>query len=355
MDEESPLTQVDLPVNENYEKETLDSTHISCANRWFEKIFSREFAKTFFTGQFLSLMLCGTAVTSGLLQQYGINAPTSQCFLNYVLLSIVYGGYLGCRSGERTLSCIIKTQGWKYALLAVIDVEANYLVVKAYSFTSVTSVQVLDSFSIPAVMLLSYIFLRVKYHISHIIGAIICLIGIGGLILADVLAKNHPDISQASNIPVGDVLCIFGAILYSVSNVGEEYVVKNFARSEFLGIIGIFGSFVSGIQAIILERDRFEGVDFLSVKILLPWILYSICLFLLYSIMTIGIQYTSAAAINLAILSADFYALLVGVFVFNYTFHILYFFAMAFIVFGIIVYSIKDTENRVPNTPQQLD
>lgn len=33
-------------------------------------------------------------------------------------------------------------RGWKYALVALADAEANFLVVKAYQFTSLTSVQV---------------------------------------------------------------------------------------------------------------------------------------------------------------------------------------------------------------------
>lgn len=52
----------------------------------------------------------------------------------------------------------------------------------------------------------------------------------------------------ASNKPLGDFLVIAGAALYGVSNVGEEYVVKHFARTEFLGMLGLFGSFISGIQ-----------------------------------------------------------------------------------------------------------
>jgi hypothetical protein len=51
---------------------------------------------------------------------------------------------------------------WKYALLAVADVEANYFVVKAYSYTSITSVMLLDCFTIPCVMVLSYFFLKAK-------------------------------------------------------------------------------------------------------------------------------------------------------------------------------------------------
>lgn len=37
---------------------------------------------------------------------------------------------------------ILKRRWWKYMILGVIDIEANYLVIKAYQYTTLTSVQV---------------------------------------------------------------------------------------------------------------------------------------------------------------------------------------------------------------------
>jgi len=37
---------------------------------------------------------------------------------------------------------VCRNRGWKYALLALIDVEANFLVVKAYQYTNLISIQV---------------------------------------------------------------------------------------------------------------------------------------------------------------------------------------------------------------------
>ena len=36
----------------------------------------------------------------------------------------------------------MKERGWKYFFLALFDVEANFLVVKAYQYTNLTSIQV---------------------------------------------------------------------------------------------------------------------------------------------------------------------------------------------------------------------
>lgn len=49
-----------------------------------------------------------------------------------------------------------------------------------------------------------------------------------------------------------------------------------------------------------------------------PLLIFVISLFTFYSTMTIVIQLTSATAVNLSILSADFYTLLFGLFLFSY-------------------------------------
>ncbi len=47
---------------------------------------------------------------------------------------------------------------------------------------------------------------------------------------------------------LGDALCLSAAVLYGAGNVGEEYLVKQNSRIEYLGMIGLFGSIISGIQ-----------------------------------------------------------------------------------------------------------
>ena len=54
----------------------------------------------------------------------------------------MYTSWLAYRKSEQSLLAVIRGRGWKYFLLAVVDVEANYLMVKAYHYTTVTSVQV---------------------------------------------------------------------------------------------------------------------------------------------------------------------------------------------------------------------
>ncbi|KAB7501501.1 Solute carrier family 35 member F1, partial [Armadillidium nasatum] len=106
-------------------------------------------------------------------------------FINYVLLCLVYTTWMACRSGEGSLLKVVKARGPKYFLLAVVDVEANYLVLRAYQYTSVTSVQLLDCFVVPVVLALSWLFLKVRYKLVHVLGVGLCLLGVGCLVWAN--------------------------------------------------------------------------------------------------------------------------------------------------------------------------
>ncbi len=72
------------------------------------------------------LLIC-TGISSQSLASKGIDAPTFQAFLNYVLLAATFGAARATH--WRTP---LQQQWWRYALLAVLDVEGNYLVTRAY-------------------------------------------------------------------------------------------------------------------------------------------------------------------------------------------------------------------------------
>uniref|UniRef100_H2ZTU6 Solute carrier family 35 member F2 n=2 Tax=Latimeria chalumnae TaxID=7897 RepID=H2ZTU6_LATCH len=195
----------------------------------------------------LSVLICGTAITSQYLaDDYKMNTPMLQSFLNYLLLFLVYTTMLALRKGDDNLVKILKKKWWKYMLLGLVDVEANYIIVKAYQYTTLTSVQLLDCFVIPVVMILSWFILRSRYKVIHFVAVIICLLGVTAMVGADVLAGRQQ--GAGNNQLLGDSLVLIAATLYGIVNVYEEYIVKNLSRVEFLGMVGLFGIIFSGIQ-----------------------------------------------------------------------------------------------------------
>ena len=93
-----------------------------------------------FLGQCLSILLCGTGTTSQLLDAwYHLSVPTTQVFIVYILLAAIFGSALATR---KDFLHIVRENWWKYIVLGILDVEGNYLVVLAYKYTNLTSIQV---------------------------------------------------------------------------------------------------------------------------------------------------------------------------------------------------------------------
>ncbi|XP_042860332.1 solute carrier family 35 member F1-like isoform X2 [Penaeus japonicus] len=293
-------------------------------------------------GQVASLLLCVTGACCHLLNKtYHLQLPAAVSFINYVLLCLVYTTWLACRSGEGSLLRVVRTKGLKYFVLAAVDVEANYLVLKAYQFTSVTSVQLLDCFVVPVVLALSWLFLKVRYKLVHVLGVGLCLLGVGCLVWANV-EDGKAAIPGAERL-LGDMLCLGGATLYGISNVAQEYVVKTYDSVEFLGMMGLFGSLINGIQLAILERNDVGSVRWDTWPVLALVGGFSAAQFLFYVVAPAVIRVTSATALNLALFTADFYILITGIALFKFKFHPLYFLSYILVVTGVIVFVIKPT------------
>ncbi|XP_047547702.1 solute carrier family 35 member F2 isoform X2 [Lutra lutra] len=297
------------------------------------QLFTWNILKTIALGQMLSLCICGTAITSQFLaEKYKVNTPMLQSFINYCLLFLFYTVTLAFQSGSDNLLSILKRKWWKYVLLGLADVEANYLIVRAYQYTTLTSVQLLDCFGIPVLMALSWFILYARYRATHFIAVAVCLLGVGTMVGADILAGREDN---------------SGASLYAVSNVCEEYVVKKLSRQEFLGMVGLFGTVISGIQLLIVEYKDIAGIPW-DWKIALLFVAFALSMFCLYSFMPLVIKVTSATSVNLGILTADLYSLFFGLFLFGYKFSGLYILSFTVIMVGFVLYCSTPTRTAEP-------
>ncbi|MQL71137.1 hypothetical protein Taro_003453 [Colocasia esculenta] len=258
-------------------------------------------------GQFVSLLITSTGFSSSELARRGINAPTSQSFLNYVLLGLVYGAILIYR--RRAL--------------------------RAYQYTSLTSVMLLDCWAIPSVIFLTWIFLKTRYKFRQFAGVAICVAGLVLVVFSDVHAEDR---AKGSNPLKGDIFVIAGSMLYAVSNVSEEFLVKEGDRTELMAMLGTFGAVISACQISILERDELKSIHW-TVGAVLPFIGFALAMFLFYSTVPILLKLSGSTMLNLSLLTSDMWAVLIRIFAYHEKVDWMYFIAFAAVAVGLVVYS----------------
>ncbi|XP_012456728.2 uncharacterized protein LOC105777803 isoform X2 [Gossypium raimondii] len=279
-------------------------------------------------GQFLSLLITSTGFSSSELSNRGINAPTSQSFLNYALLTVVYGSVM-----------LYKRQALKDRLLNSTKFT-SCAVVKAYQYTSITSVMLLDCWSIPSVMLLTFIFLKTKYRFRKIAGVIVCVAGLVMVIFSDVHAGDR---SGGRDPRKGDLLVIAGATLYAISNVSEEFLVKNANRVELMSFLGLFGAIISAIQISIIERNELKSIHW-TAGAAFPFFGFSLAMFLFYSFVPVLLKMSGSTMLNLSLLTSDMWAVIIRIFAYHEKVDWMYFLAFAAVAVGLVIYSGGDKE-----------
>ena len=120
--------------------------------------------------------------------------------------------------------------------------------VKGFGYTNLLSAELLDACSIITVVVLSFLFMKVRYHWTQIFGILVCLGGLGLLVASD--AKTyHPSLNYlrvrgknygAIDAVKGDLFVILGACCYGISNVLEEFLVSKRPLYEVVGQVSHF-------------------------------------------------------------------------------------------------------------------
>nr|CAI5842048.1 unnamed protein product [Callosobruchus analis] len=289
-------------------------------------------------GQFLSLILCAMNTLAHYINSNPTGVlPTGQSFPHYMFLCAIYTSWLAFRRGDKGLISIIKVRGWRYLLLCLIDVQANTLLSTAHQYTTLTSVQLLGCVAIPVALALSCLVLGVRYRMVHIIAVSVCLMGVGCLVWANIEDTRLDGKIQL----VGDMLSLGSAILFAIVTVLQELSVKSTDIVEYLGLLGLFGSIVSGIQMLLLEKQTLISSTWSNSSALLSS--FSACQFMFCTFSSLFLLNMGTTALHLSLLSGNFYTLIIGIVLFKYKFHALYFLSYTLSMTGVYIYAIKQT------------
>uniref|UniRef100_A0A199U9W4 EamA domain-containing protein n=1 Tax=Manihot esculenta TaxID=3983 RepID=A0A199U9W4_MANES len=226
-----------------------------------------------------------------------------------------------------------------YLLLAFADVQGNYLVNKAYQFTSLTSVTLLDCWTIAWAIVLTWFFLGTRYSIWQLFGAAICVVGLGLVLLSDAGVGGE----DGSKPLLGDSLVIAGTLFFACSNVGEEFCVKKKDRIEVVSMLGFFGMLVSLVELSIFELKSLESVSW-SADIILAIAGYTLSLFMFYTLVPFVLKLSGATMFNLSLLTSDMWAVVFCIFFYRQEVDWLYFLSFAVVTVGLVIYSTTEKD-----------
>jgi len=300
-------------------------------------------------GQVCCLLLTVTGVTSNLLATHGVSLPTTQSAMNYVLLAVVFGV---ARRFSREPSRVAM---WRYALLAFFDVEANFLVVMAYKYTSITSVSLTSAFSVPMVMLASHWMQAARYRALHVVGAIFAIAGLLILVLTD--AHRRGDTTSGSNPLLGDILVVIGASLYAGTNVVQEQLLGAAPLAEVMANLGLCGAVLSVVQAALIEGQAvMQQVDWSRPIVAGALTGYIAALFGYYTIEPLILRLGGATTLNLSLLAANCWDAAARVFLLG-GFSALagrdFVVSLAFVTLGILCYSLAGPVKTPPRDAER--
>jgi solute carrier family 35 protein F1/2 len=315
---------------------------------WFDFIKTPQFWIVLALGQVLSLCDTGTNTFTTELALVPWSIPTLQNEFNYILMTLVYTTFTIYKYGFKNFFKLLWKDGWRYILLSFMDVEGNFFTVLAYRYTTILSAQLIEFWAIVVVVIISFVFLHVRYHITQYMGIIVCIGGMGILIASDHITGANG--GTALDAVKGDLFALAGATCYGLSNVFEEFLVSKRPMYEVIGMLGMFGIIINGITMAAFDRGSFSSSVW-EPKVGGYLTGYTLILFLFYTLVPVMFRLSSAAFFNISLLTGNFWGTAIGVSVFGDHIHWMYPIAFVLIIIGLVVYFISESflgESRKP-------
>lgn len=87
-----------------------------------------------------------------------------------------------------------------------------------------------------------------------------------------------------------------------------------------------------------MEHEQVASIDWSEWRVIVLLAAFTLTLFTYYTITPIVMKITSAMAINLSLLTADFYTLVIGVLLFQFKYDVMYALSYALVVTGVVIF-----------------
>ncbi|KAI4740308.1 DUF914-domain-containing protein [Aureobasidium sp. EXF-12298] len=304
-------------------------------NKRFAYLRTRDFWIVLLLTQIIALAQTGTNTLTSLINARGTSIPAFQTFFNYVLLNVVYTSFTIYKYGFAKWGKMVVKDGWRFFILAFLDVEGNYFIVLAYKYTNLLSAQLFSFWTVIVVVVISLVVLKVRYHLAQYGGIVLACGGFALLIASDYITKSNN--YAPTNAFKGDLFCLLAQTLYGFSNTFEEFLVSKRPMYEVIGQLAFWGMFINGVQAAIFDRHSIQEAHW-DGQIIGYIVGYTLLLFIFYSLAPIVFRMSSAAFFNIGLLTGTFWGIVVGTQVLGYHIHYLYPIAFVLIILGHFVY-----------------
>ncbi|XP_049848156.1 solute carrier family 35 member F1-like [Schistocerca gregaria] len=295
-------------------------------------------------GQIASCMIAGTSIISyTLANEYNIDMPAMQSFLNYLFLFAIYGS-IYC--ANHSFGTTFRKKWMTYLFLAFVDVEANYCIVKAFGYNSLVTVMLFDCATIFFIVLLTMFYLKIRYNWRHFLGIILCVVGVS---LQAITGYNKEE-----GRLIGNFLGILSSILYAISNIGQEKVVKDSGILEFLAFIGFFGVQISGLQVLALEHQQILQFrwNWSAVGLFLGFVCF---MYVLYSLTPYIMKFAGSTWFNLSLRTSNGIGAVFEIYVFKKNIYPIYWLFLSIVIIGLCIYHInKPPKTKNPTRDPQI-
>jgi len=252
----------------------------------------------------------------------------------------------------------IRIPWYLYFFISCLDVGAGIIMLLSLQYTSLTSVTLLSSLTIPSTMLFCKILLNKSFYAHHFVGVCLCVAGGCLTIWADLEEKkNAPGGSTAVDdehnrflslndfqFNIGDFMAILAALLYGLGDATSEYAIKHIDRNEFLGMLGLFGMMLTVLQFPFQEMDTLSqlfGDPGAHVNAFLLMGGYVTLLLLYYVTEASFLVSSDATLLNLSLQAQNLWAILFSVLAYQTAPPALFYLAVLLVGVGVFTYELS--------------
>ena len=239
---------------------------------------------------------------------------------------------------------------WVYLCLSLLDVIPNFMTLISLRYTTLTSTTLLGSLTGPSTMLFSRFILGRRFGKLHYLGVLLCVLGGGLTVWGDYQQDNDDDDEDATRTKitnlhagVGDLLAVVAALMNGLEDVFAEYCVKNVDPYELLGMLGVFGSIITGLAFPFIEKQALAEIMFhrsaaeqWDIVQVFAWYIASVLLYY------VGEAYflvsSDATLLNLSLQSSNLWAIGFSWLAYHILPPLLFYPALVLVVCGVGVY-----------------